>query len=109
MKISIDANGRKLHELIERPLEWIFYETCNFKHPIRKIDIGRAVCVEHGPLLGAGLSGRYPLLAVRVRTDDDLGIIDLFRFTWIGCLILGILKEIVEKTHDADFFPFRSA
>jgi hypothetical protein len=80
-----------LHELIKGPLQWIFDEAFNFELPVCEIDVGRSVCIEHGPLLRARLSRRNAFLAPRVGTDDDLGIFDLFRLTRIGCLIFWVL------------------
>src|SRR5215203_3063118 len=99
MKVSIDAYRRQLHKLVERPLQLVPNQTFDFKLPRAEIDLGRSVCVEHGPLLRARLSARHSILTPRVRTDDEIGIVDLFRLARIGGLILRILKKIVEKTH----------
>src|SRR6185503_4805385 len=100
VKVSVNTDGAELHKLVKRPLLRILYEAIDFKRPRREIDIGRPVRIEHGPFLGARLAWRNPIRATRVRADDDLLIVDLFGLTRIGCLVLRIFDQIVQKTHD---------
>ena len=55
--------------------------------------------IEYGPLLGARLARRYATFATRVRTDDDLGLVDLFRLARIRCLIIRVLEKLIDETH----------
>jgi len=38
-------------------------------------------------------------MARKIRTNADFGILNLFRFTRLIRLILGILEKVVEETH----------
>src|SRR6266480_1947299 len=99
MKVGVDTHCGKLHELIQRPPLRLFDQAIHFKSPRSKINFGCAMGIEHGPFLGARLSGRNAVLTSRVRADYDFRIIDLFRRARLSVLIFGISKKIVEKTH----------
>src|SRR6185369_2780844 len=90
---------RELHELVERPLELILHRTLDFERPRCEIDLRRTMRVEHRPLLRPRLSWRDAFIAPRVRTDDDVRIVNRFRRTRICGLVLRIAKQIVEKSH----------
>jgi hypothetical protein len=53
MKVGIDAHGGQLHEFIERPLPRLLNQTVDLELPGCQIDIGRAMRIQHRPLLGA--------------------------------------------------------
>ena len=78
MKVRIDLDGWKLHELVERPTLRIFDQTINIELPCRQINVGCTVCVEHRPLARARLSGRDAYGAPRVRADNHAGFVNLF-------------------------------
>src|SRR5207247_8657755 len=72
-------------------------QSIDFEFPGRKIDLGRAVRIEHRPFLGARLALWNSVWAAGVRTDDDLRIVNLFSRARITCLVVRILKRSEER------------
>jgi len=92
VEISIDTDGRQLHELIQRPFLGVLDQAINGKRPGCEVDVRRSVRIEHRPLLSARLPRRHSVLAPRVRADDDVRVSNLFRLARLGRLVVWILN-----------------
>ena len=99
MKICIDLHHRQLHEFVERKREQLFNQPIDFEPPGGQVDARRTVRVEDGPFLRPRLSRRNAILAPRVRTDNDVRLVYLFRRPRLLLLIFRIFDESVQEAH----------
>src|SRR5829696_8356727 len=101
MEVGVDFGRGQLQELVERPVQGALDQPAGLEPPRLRLDLRRAVRVEHGPLTRARLARRDALLAPGVGADDDVAALELLSPPRLALLPEGVFEKRVEETHKA--------